>query len=171
VAGLLKEPVGATREYRIEAELLLNEGEESRQDVSGEANFLRTPRGVLVTASVAGTAADACSRCLGPVIREVELNLEEEFVQTVDIDTGGPLGQPSDPDDFRIDAHHVLDLEDAVRQYWSAALPMQVLCRPGCLGLCSRCGADMNAGPHECEPEVDERWSALSALGSKKEGS
>jgi uncharacterized protein len=171
VAGLLKEPVGATREYRVDAPLRPRDDAGPSDNVSGLAHLLRTPRGVLVTARLDGTLGDECSRCLKPVHEAIQLNIEEEFVQTVDIDTGSRLAD-ADPDDFRIDVHHDLDLEDAVRQYWSAALPIQVLCRADCKGLCPRCGADLNVGsPHECDTIIDERWSALRALTSEKEGS
>jgi uncharacterized protein len=62
-------------------------------------------------------------------------------------------------------------LEDAVRQYWTAALSMQPLCQPDCKGLCPRCGRDRNAGACACEPEEDVRWSALRELAAKQEGS
>jgi uncharacterized protein len=168
VAGLLKEPVGETRDVRIDASARLGD---SLQRISGKAQLLRTPRGILVGAALDGELTDECSRCLKPISQNVHLEIEEEFVQTVDIDSGRRLAEGADPDDFRIDSHHVLDLEDAVRQYWSTALPIQVLCGPECRGLCSRCGADLNVGPHECDTPIDERWSALGALVSKKEGS
>ena len=170
VSGLLKEPVGATRSYAIDAPIRLADTGADRVRIKGDASFLRTPRGVLVAAKLQGTLSDTCSRCLRDVSQPVRFKIEEEFLQTIDMETGARI-KDADPDDFRIDAQHILDIEDALRQYWSAALPMQVLCRPECKGLCPRCGADFNEAAHECAPEADERWAALGALAGKLEGS
>jgi uncharacterized protein len=165
VAGLLKESVGATRRSGIEGRI-----SPAGEPISGEGEFLRTPRGVLVTATLHGALKDTCSRCLKDVENRLDIRIEEEFVQSVDLQTGLRIND-ADPDDFRIDDHHVLDMQDAVRQYWSAARPMQVLCRADCKGLCPRCGADLNEDAHACAPETDERWDALKQLAGKLEGS
>jgi uncharacterized protein len=48
------------------------------------------------------------------------------------------------------------------------ALPMSVLCRDDCAGLCPRCGADLNEGSCDCtDDEMDPRWAALEALRMK----
>ncbi len=45
------------------------------------------------------------------------------------------------------------------------ALPDKILCRPGCAGLCSVCGKDLNRDPHaHGEEEPDPRWGALEGL-------
>lgn len=164
VATQLREPVGATREYAIEGRLTLD-GE--ARSVRGAARFLRTKHGILVTAQVSGTERLPCSRCLRETEEPVKAQLEEEFFATVDAVTGARLPRPEDPEAFVIDDRQTLDLEEPLRQSWMLDLPMQPLCRPDCRGLCPRCGADLNLGPCECAPGVDERWSALGAL---KEG-
>jgi hypothetical protein len=59
-------------------------------------------------------------------------------------------------------------LTEAVRQYRVMAEPMQLLCKPDCLGLCPHCGYNLNQGPCGCpRQDVDERWSALTELAEK----
>jgi uncharacterized protein len=59
----------------------------------------------------------------------------------------------------------VLDLSAWARDTMVLALPEQILCRPDCAGLCAVCGRDLNAEPHEHEPEgADPRWAALAEL-------
>jgi uncharacterized protein len=171
VSSLLKEPVGSTRNHPIDDRVLFDAEGRGTSQITGEVSFLRTPRGVLVSAKLGGTYSDACSRCLKEVRQPLDVSIEEEFVQSFDLHTGARVDQESDPDDFRIDKHHMLDLEDAVRQYWSAGLPMRALCRTECAGLCPRCGVDLNDGPHACEPEGDERWSALKQIAANLERS
>ncbi len=58
-----------------------------------------------------------------------------------------------------------LDVAAWARDALAEALPMSILCREDCAGLCARCGADLNASPCECvDDEVDPRWAALGEL-------
>jgi uncharacterized protein len=57
-----------------------------------------------------------------------------------------------------------LDLRPLVRDALLLELPLAPLCQPDCLGLCPRCGADLNTGPCSCVPDRDPRWGALDVL-------
>lgn len=170
VSTLLSEPIGSTREYEVDSRVLIDD-EPRHQRLVGRTTFLRTNRGVLVTAYLQGVQPERCSRCLRELDLPLRIAIEEEFVASVDAETGAGLPAPEDPEVFRIDAQHTLDLEEAVRQYWAAALPMQPLCRPDCRGLCPSCGRDVNQGACSCPLEEDRRWSALRQLVSEEEGS
>lgn len=50
-----------------------------------------------------------------------------------------------------------LDLSEEAREALLLELPMAPHCREDCLGLCSRCGADLNEGPCRCEGLETER--------------
>lgn len=169
VASLLKEEIGSTRGYTV-AEQVIVDDEARRERMVGSATLLRTRAGVLVTAHLRTQSHERCSRCLGELEYPLSVDIEEEFLQTVDVFTGASIPLPDDPGAFRIDAHQTLDLSEAVRQYWATALPMQPLCRPDCRGLCPRCGHDLNQGPCGCPAEEhDERWAALAKLRSQLE--
>lgn len=171
VSTLLKESVGATRQYEVDEPIVIDD-QGHRERVTGSATFLRTNAGVLVTAHLQGNSREKCSRCLRELDYHLSIDVEEEFLQTVDATTGAPLPQLDEPNAFRIDDHHTVDLGEAVRQYWATVLPMQPLCRPDCLGLCPRCGRDLNEGPCGCpSEEADERWAALADLKISQEGS
>ena len=44
-------------------------------------------------------------------------------------------------------------------------LPIRVLCREDCKGLCSACGANLNEGACDCpKEEPDPRWRDLRKL-------
>lgn len=167
VSMLVQEPVGSVRRYSVDGDVRID-GE--RRHVRGEATFLRTQDGMLVTAKLAGVGSEQCSRCLGDVTVPIEMTISEEYIATVDANTGSTLKPPVDQEASRIDEKHMLNLEEAVRQSWAGALPMQPLCRQDCQGLCSRCGQDLNATACSCPPETDERWNALQALAQKVRG-
>ena len=43
-------------------------------------------------------------------------------------------------------------------------VPMKVLCKEDCAGLCVSCGGDLNEGSCECDKATDPRWGALAGL-------
>ncbi|MDX2183026.1 MAG: DUF177 domain-containing protein [Gemmatimonadaceae bacterium] len=105
-----------------------------------------------------GEATAECRRCLAdarvPVTDDVHLVFAEAGTEGAD-----------DPDVYPLDAQSgSLDLRPAVREQWLLAAPAYALCREDCKGLCSTCGADLNAGPCSCQKAPDPRWAALSKL-------
>jgi uncharacterized protein len=168
VGGLLKAHTGETRTYEIENwELVISEGAPP-EAVNGVVTLLRTHEGILATVHVSLSTREACSRCLREVSLPLQLELEEEFLPTIDIFTGAGLPEPQDPGTFVIDDQQVLDLEEPLRQYRETALPMQPLCRPECAGLCPTCGHDLSLNACACPQEpIDTRWSALAELGRR----
>jgi uncharacterized protein len=165
VSGLVQEGIGATREYPIDDVITGDKAEPER--VTGKVEFIRTKAGVLVRAHLRSNEPEACSRCLRPVEETVQIDFEEEFQITIDPRTGVEVAEAQDPDVFKIDPNHTLDLTEAVRQYREVSLMMKPLCRPDCRGLCPICGADLNEGDCDCEGmPVDVRLAGLAALKS-----
>ncbi len=162
VSQLLKEPIGATRDYKVSEIVDITGG---GRLVHGEVKLLRTHRGILVKGVLHTEVELICSRCLTPFNFPVTLNIGEEYIPTVDVVSGVPLVSPEEPGPFVIDEHHVIDLTEAIRQYLLLAIPMKPLCREDCAGLCSNCGHNLNQGPCGCPvKQVDPRWSELSKL-------
>ena len=165
VARLLKEPVGSTRTYRI--------GESGRTDdgydfisPEGQLLLMRTDKGVWVNAKVGMKVSLSCSRCLKNFPCPVKVVIQEEYLPTVDINTGQSLYVPErEEGSFTIDQRHILDLTEALRQYAITSQPMKPLCYQDCPGLCHICGADRNGGLCSCEEETaDFRWGTLLKL-------
>ena len=163
VASLLKEPTGSTRAYDIDDEAVIDG---AKRHIVGHARFDRTPRGLVVRAELHGTMEDVCARCVKPVTYPVDLEIAEEYLPTIDVVSGAPVAPEEGGEDaYRIDAHHVIDLTEAVAQYWALALPMAPLCDEQCRGLCPVCGEEMAAAGHACTgDQVDSRWAALARL-------
>jgi uncharacterized protein len=59
-----------------------------------------------------------------------------------------------------------LDLAQWANDAFALALPVQVVCRPDCKGLCPVCGENLNeaAPDHHHEAAPDPRWAALREL-------
>ena len=98
----------------------------------------------------------ACMRCIGeamPVIgvdaREIEQPGEAEELHSPYLEEG------------------LVDLAAWSRDALVLAMPSQIVCSDGCLGLCSVCGANLNeADPeeHRHAESTDPRWAKLRDL-------
>jgi uncharacterized protein len=113
--------------------------------------------GVLVSGTVTAPVTSECGRCLDPVSDELVLDLVELFAypNSVTDETAGH-------DEVHRLEGDLLDLEPVVHDVVVVGLPMAMLCRPDCAGLCPTCGRrldDLPAG-HQHET-LDPRWAAL----------
>lgn len=167
VADLLRATPGTTRRYPVEIPgLAIAEGVELAGPIRGEVRLSRTGRSILVRGHLDTSLAERCSRCLRPAVAPVSVDLEEEALPSIDIDTGLPLDVHEEPEALRLDDHHDLDLEPAVRDAISLAEPIAPLCRPDCPGLCIICGAELAADPGHghADADGDPRLAVLATL-------
>ena len=165
VAQLLKEPIGSERAYTLTGETLALEPGQTIP-VGGYIRVTRTDKGVWVHATIDATVSGQCSRCLKSITQAISFELDEEYLQKLDLLTGAPVhSDDSEPDTFKLDARHTLDLREALRQYVITNTPMSPICKPTCKGLCPQCGADLNNGSCACsEDRQDPRWAALRQM-------
>jgi uncharacterized protein len=169
VAGLLRETAGTARTIRIQvtgAALPIAAELELASPVEGELKLSRTGRGILARGHLDTTLAETCSRCLKPVITPLSLEIDQEAVPSIDIDSGKPINLEDDTDAIRLDDHHELDLAPAVADAIALAEPIAPLCRPDCPGLCLICGEDLDLAPahHHDEDPIDPRLAGLAEL-------
>jgi uncharacterized protein len=96
-----------------------------------------------------------CMRCLEPARPAISVDSRE-------VDQPGGGEELSSP---YVSAGE-LDLRAWGRDALALALPVALLCRPQCAGLCPVCGVDLNvAGPeHDHGRAPDPRWAKLSEL-------
>lgn len=166
VATLLREPVGTVRTHVLEDEPAEVPEVGFMTRASGRVRLMRSQEGVLVHAELVVHPTLECARCLSPFAMTLPLTIDEEFRPLRDPVSGEPV--EADPDDFRIDPRHHLDLSEAVRQYEEAALPIQPICREQCAGLCPVCGQNLNERPcgHDA-PMVGAVPEGLRALADR----
>ena len=165
VAQLMKAPVGTSfvNDFH-EDDIQLDDDIHVVGPLDGHVRMRRTNQGLLVDGWVDLTLELQCNRCLKEFEQPMHVTFEEQFYPTVDVVTGLPLAPFDQEEIFPIDAHHEVDLTEAIRQNVLTALPMVTLCREDCLGLCPQCGHDLNLGLCDCKPEIDARLSVLEKL-------
>ena len=158
------------------SQVRLRPGEEHREAIDvelpafefGGQRYISVPEEVpsllVVTRAVSGTVLGLeftarlhgpCYRCLGDAVLEVPIRGREYQAEATD--------------DEELRTPYVsegnLDLSAWARDAVALALPLKILCRPDCAGLCMVCGKNLNDEPHEHElATVDPRWAALEAL-------
>ncbi len=167
VSQLLKSSTGATRNYKLHEDVgELDPAITPMSTLDGEITMIRTADGILVRGDLYLTAELACRRCLDLFSAPIRFTIEEEFHPTIDIVTGAKLPRTEDDDAAtEIDAQHMLDLTEVVRQNLMLALPMYPVCRSRCQGLCPNCGQNWNEGPCDCSlEEIDPRLAVLKQL-------
>lgn len=100
------------------------------------------------------TLRGRCMRCLEPAGRELAVDAREVDQRGAGTGVDSPYVEEGE-----------LDVGAWARDALALAVPAQVLCREGCLGLCPQCGENLNENPgHEHPPEKDPRWSKLDEL-------
>jgi len=102
-----------------------------------------------------------CMRCLKPAEPTVEVDSRE-----VDAANGEHGAGDGDELDSPYLHGEILDLSGWARDTFALAMPVKILCRPACLGLCPVCAVDLNEAPseHHHETAPDPRWAKLGEL-------
>jgi uncharacterized protein len=167
VAELLRSAPGTSERHDISGlRLALDQGLELARPIEGHVKLTNSGRGILVQGHLETALVEPCSRCLRPAEAVVSLELEEEALPSIDLESGLPVDLDAEPDALRLDDHHELDLTPAVRDAVSLAEPIAPLCRPDCPGLCETCGLDLATNPDHGHPDddIDPRLAAMASL-------
>lgn len=125
-------------------------------------------RTIYVTGVVEGTAVRQCVRCLkgfdDPLAFSLRVAYEREPKSTSAVakrddprkrkSAAPPEGEEEEQNDdlYHFTGDH-LELAPMLREQLILASPMHPLCLDECLGLCARCGKDLNEGPCRCGEE------------------
>ena len=157
VHDLMHKP-GQMREVELDVKLASAMGNGATEIPAGDLVELdlrleSVHEGILATADVFAEAKAECSRCLDPVVHEVEVDFQELFTYSYT------------SEDEPVIVDEAIDLEQAVLDAVVLNLPLQPICSPDCLGLCPDCGYRMADDPtHQHEAPIDSRWSELKNL-------
>jgi uncharacterized protein len=150
--------------------------QQTQLDAKGRAELLEEHRG-----GALGTVEDirlvggfstqievSCARCLDPVTSAIKHDFDLLY---------RPQGVDRRADEVSICEAETeigyyqgdgLLLEDVLREQLLLAVPIKLVCRDECKGLCPHCGGNLNVETCNCAvPVVDERWSALKDIRDK----
>ena len=127
-------------------------------DITNTAGYMRMRLNMSLDYSA------ACARCLTPVSGSFSLDLEK---------TVAPRNLLGDLDEYKLDDYAIiedgfLDMDEQLIDQLEMEFPIRFLCSDDCLGLCSKCGKNLNEGACDCNhTEIDPRMAPLQKLLDK----
>ena len=127
--------------------------------------------GFVPCAGCGALAAGPCARCLEPAKLPLDVD-----VSVIYVEREAEPAHDEEIDEATLDAPDVLtfkdgniDLSDELRDEILLAVPVSVLCREDCLGLCPVCGGNRNVSPCDCverEKQSQGKFAVLAKLKS-----
>ena len=132
-----------------------NEDDVQVQDLEGpliaKISVSREDKNFVINGHLTGKLRLVCDRCL------------ETYTFAVNRDFRLSLCRPVPPESARDETElkkdeltvgfivaEKIDLDDIIREQIYLSLPMKLLCKNGCAGLCTRCGANLNMEACKC---------------------
>ncbi|MBI4720791.1 MAG: DUF177 domain-containing protein [Chitinivibrionia bacterium] len=145
------------------------------RDFQGEENAVPCRLDIMVrrsgdlyylTVDILGALATFCHKCLDPVHHRLETSFDlvvqrggankaEEFEEALEEYVYLPAGK------------HELSLDAHIYENLIVSIPMQILCRDDCKGLCTECGVNLNLETCNCVRETDHRRHILHKLKNR----
>ncbi|MFY2557261.1 YceD family protein [Corallococcus terminator] len=162
----------------------LDTGFRATQASQLKATLRRVSGGVLLNGNFTVHVTSPCKRCLKdvelaqPVVFSLNL-VPESMVRGDDFkdddeksmekkerqqgETGGSF--EIDGVDQEVFNGKTIDLDPIVREQLLLALPMNLVCKDDCKGLCSQCGTNFNEAQCQCDTkQVDPRLASLKNI-------
>ena len=137
----------------------------SNEEISSDARFEQPVKAVVelkkgngetfIKLRVLATTQCSCARCLKLFSREFDFS--QEFVVTPDI-----LTQP-DPE-IPVSSDNTLDVKQLVLQELSLEIPVALVCKEDCQGLCQYCGRPKEENCNCQSQQIDPRLLILKQL-------
>jgi uncharacterized protein len=174
----VNEPVAAELVSRTLTEDGRDTGFRASEGFALKATLHKVSGGVILRGNFEATVVAPCKRCLLEVPLSLPIDFTLSLVPRAALKTGDEDDAKKDDESkvrggsFELkDADHevydgkTIDLEPIVREQLLLALPMNVVCRDTCEGLCSVCGQNLNEKQCGCERKVlDPRLMALKNI-------
>jgi DUF177 domain-containing protein len=136
-------------------------GERFSEPVRVQVNVEKTPTQMYLTALIGASGGFQCDRCLKGFQQSLSPRYQMYYLYEE------PEGLNLDPMEVQIVPHgtSVIDISDDVRQTILLSIPLKLLCKEDCKGLCPHCGKDRNIEECSCGSTVtDPRWEKLRGL-------
>ena len=105
--------------------------------------------------------AMVCDRCL----EQVEQTFHLEFTRSLIFNKGMFQDKIDTDDEVSYIEDCNLDVDKLIQNELISMLPMKILCKEDCKGICSVCGGNRNITPCDCNPKIpDPRMAVFSDI-------
>jgi len=135
--------------------------------VTVDCLITKTSGTVFIKGSFSALINICCSRCL----ENTNLSIGSDFAYTlIPAKTEINEDQELKAEELEISYYHgdFIDLAPIICEQIILQIPIKVLCKEDCKGLCQHCGANLNVSSCNCRPDVvDSRMAVLKNLKIK----
>lgn len=153
---LLEADYGTSRLIELDYPSIQLSDDVTLAPLRGSITATRTTEGIYLQGQLTSSMSMECVRCLDEANVSVDISIDELFYYP-------PQSAPEG--EARVGDDGIIDLAPLVRELSLLGVPIKVLCRPDCQGLCQECGANLNYGDCGCaDAEIDPRLSVLQSL-------
>ncbi len=151
---------GGTEKYHFNeglSPLQLGEDEFAFQSpVDVELGVINAGKSLLVKGRISCEIGAACSKCLKDFPYKMSFEFEDKFIPV-------EFAPEEEDDGAFIFERDECSIDERIQEHILLHLPMRFVCSDLCLGLCPKCGADLNFNPCGCaDVDVDPRLEILS---------
>lgn len=111
---------------------------------------------IRIRGHISGRLETTCDRCLDRAEIPVELDFDLPYRPMEQIAREEEFEVPHDELKVGFFSGDGVNLADVVREQVILSVPMQIICRPDCLGLCPVCGANRNLRQCSCSTQHED---------------
>ncbi len=131
------------------------------EPLTGKFRASRTARGIFLKGTLRSIMDVECGRCNTTFKTTVTMHLNDHYY----------LKDVAPPGEFIIGEDGILNLGPLVRELAITDVPIQIICKPDCAGLCVECGVNLNETSCDCVYDtIDPRLAILKQLLENEEG-
>jgi uncharacterized protein len=143
------------------------DGNENKIDCHVELTVRKTNEAIFVHAELTGEMLTSCHKCLEPARCHLDPSFDVVFRK---MGSNTEATQATGDEDLIYIApdENQVSLDRQIYESLMVSVPIRIVCRDDCKGLCSRCGANLNLEPCSCTDDIDPRWEALRKLKNDK---
>lgn len=124
--------------------------------VDGDVEFSLVRPRVVARGTLETTATSHCVRCLTEAVIPVKARVDATYENEKQIrETRGDIVAPEEQIITPFNGDWIQP-EPELREAILLELPTLPLCKPDCMGLCPKCGANLNEGPCECDKSDED---------------
>jgi uncharacterized protein len=157
---------GLSVQFSLAANLLPEVGKADihleKVDVAGSIKRYR--QSLSFTGHLETLLQTTCGRCLEETAFPVQTDFSYTLLPATETGSDEVELQTEDLEIVYYDGE-IIDLAPLIAEQVVLQMPMKVLCRESCRGLCPQCGINLNLGGCNCRNEfIDPRWAVLKNI-------
>jgi len=145
---LINAPISTSREIDFDLQAISLGNDLNLKMLAGKVELTRTPKGILIEADFSSSIAAECVRCLDEYEQKLHIAFSDLYAFHSNSVTDSGLIVPEDGN---------IDLLPLVREYLLIEIPIKLVCREDCKGLCTECGENLNY--QTCEHQAEKNRS------------